>query len=83
MTEKWRAEKYLSFLLHDDEHFLTKTSLHISAIHFSVIAFEWFCRQLFCPSEKLVALVILTADKTASVGCLRYPSITEWLQTFF
>jgi len=39
MTEKWRAEKYLSFLLHDDEQFLLKASPHISALHFSVIAF--------------------------------------------
>jgi len=56
MTEKWRAEKYISFLLHDDEHFLMKASLYISALHFSVIVFEWFCRQSFCLLEKLAAL---------------------------
>jgi hypothetical protein len=50
------TEKYLSFLLYDDEHFLMKASPHISALHFSVIAFEWFCQQSFCLSEKLAAL---------------------------
>jgi hypothetical protein len=34
------AEKYLSFLPHDDEHFLMKASPNISVLHFSVIAFE-------------------------------------------
>jgi len=61
MTEKWRAEKYLSFSLGDDKHFLMKTSPHISALHFSVIVFEWFCRQSFCLSEKLAALDRMSA----------------------
>ncbi|MDZ7359535.1 MAG: hypothetical protein ONB46_02245 [candidate division KSB1 bacterium] len=33
-----------------------KTRSHVFAIHFSVIAFEFFCQQLVCLSEKLAAL---------------------------
>ncbi len=42
-----------------------KTRPHIFAIHFSVIAFELFCPQLACLSEKLVALDILSAGRDA------------------
>ncbi|MDZ7343347.1 MAG: hypothetical protein ONA90_02410 [candidate division KSB1 bacterium] len=38
-----------------------KTRQHFFAIHFSVIAFELFCPQLDCLSEKLAALGILPA----------------------
>jgi hypothetical protein len=57
MTEKWMAEKYI--LLNDNEAFLMKTSPHISAIHFSVIAFEWFSQHMAYFSEKLAALGFL------------------------
>ncbi|MDZ7407374.1 MAG: hypothetical protein ONB41_25265, partial [candidate division KSB1 bacterium] len=38
-----------------------KTRSHVFAIHFSVIAFELFCPQLVCLSEKLAALDKMSA----------------------
>jgi len=70
LTEKWRAEKYVSFLLHDYEHFLMKASSNISALHFSVIVFEWFCRQSFCLLEKLAALGFQPARRQGGLRCV-------------
>ncbi|MDZ7269684.1 MAG: hypothetical protein ONB48_20570 [candidate division KSB1 bacterium] len=50
------AERYSDFLPERPREFLMKTRPHIFAIHFSVIAFELFCPQLACLSEKLAAL---------------------------
>jgi hypothetical protein len=34
---------------------------HVSVLHFSVFAFEWFCPKSFCPFKKLAALVKMPA----------------------
>ncbi|MDZ7292932.1 MAG: hypothetical protein ONB42_23665 [candidate division KSB1 bacterium] len=44
-----------------------KTSPHIFAIYFSVIAFELFYQQFPCLSEKLAALGFQPADKMSAL----------------
>jgi len=49
-----------------------KANPHISALHFSVIAFEWFCPQSFCLSERLAALNMVLADTNTFLYSPRY-----------